>query len=74
MKNNSYCTEIVATYEHDFLADIAQVKLLTAHIPCRLVANSVFRWNPFSPKLPGTHTVLVKPYDLIRARKVLRNK
>lgn len=74
MKHDSHCTEIVATYEEDFRADIAQVKLLAARISCEIVENSVFRWNPFSAKMPGTYTVLVKRHDVMRARKILKVK
>jgi hypothetical protein len=74
MKHDSHCTEIVATYEDDFRADIARVKLLTARIACEIVENSVFRWNPFAAKTPGTYTVLVKRNDVMRARKILKVK
>lgn len=74
MKHDSHCTEIVATYEEDFRADIAQAKLLAARISCEIVENSVWRWNPFSAKAPGSHTVLVKPRDAMRARKILKVK
>lgn len=74
MKHDLHCTEIVATYEEDFRADIAQVKLLAARISCEIVGNSVFRWNPFAAKAAGTHTVLVKSRDVMRARKVLKGR
>lgn len=72
MKHDSHCTEIAATYEDDWRASAAQVKLLAARISCEIVENSVFRWNPFAAKTPGTYTVLVKRNDVMRARKLLK--
>ena len=74
MRNFAKFTAVVTSYDQDFLADIARVKLLTAKIPCEIANNSVFRWNPFSAKVGGTYTILVRGNDLNKARKILKSR
>ncbi len=62
----------VATFDEEYLADIAQVRLLAAGIRAEVGTVSVFRWNPFSSGVVGRFSVTVPQQSLKKARVILK--
>lgn len=60
----------VATFEEEYLADIAQVRLLAAGIRAEVNAASTFRWNPFSAQSDGQFSLMV-PRSLVKKAKAI---
>jgi hypothetical protein len=65
---------MVATFEEEYLANIAQVRLLAAGIRAEVSATSTFRWNPFSPQSDGRFSLLVPSGALKKARAILKSQ
>ncbi len=64
----------VATFEEEYLADIAQVRLLAAGIRAEVSAVSTFRWNPFSAQSDGQFSVSVPRSSAKKARAILKSQ
>lgn len=71
MKGMRKSTAVIATYEEEHLADIAQAKLISAGVPTEVSISSPFRWNPFAEALPSRYSVLVPGKYVKKAKAIL---
>lgn len=71
----SYASTVsVASYPEEYLAAIAQARLLAAGIPAELSETAAFRWNPFAPPVVEEYTLLVPRHLEKKARAILKRR
>ena len=71
MKFMGKASVVVATFEQEHLADIAQAKLIAAGIRAEITDHIGFSWNPFMSGTTGTFSILVPGTSVRKAKHIL---
>ncbi|MEK9155208.1 MAG: hypothetical protein AAB839_01020 [Patescibacteria group bacterium] len=71
MKLSAKTFETVAMFDQEYLADIAQAKLVAAGIRAEVAEGGGFHWNPFATAMPARFSVTVPAKSAKKAKAIL---